>query len=466
MNDETFDVALWGLDWDSIERNEHMLQGSVALMDGELILDIPFGTLFKRKEITQQLDEARCLPALYGFDLKGKYCALRNILPVTCEEHFPGGTHEVCKAQYYMISDSAFNPSGRIVKLRCRFSHLDQWAGSKLSALYSVTEEGQVAVSLKETPSDSITLLQAEWGSIDVVYSVTRRSLTSTSLEIGVGSHVDFTFNEPVYFDAAIRDFLVPFGAFLSFCMGTRASIEKLSSIPYGTAKCVRIAAPFPSPSKGNVFSPEMPIVLSWLSKASVPLTENWLGSDDELKAACNLAASLLVCDSGKEIASFFLESAQLLEMMAKYKHEKKRFSDEELKRRIDLVRSSVSRLDREVRDWVHNRLNEANGYGQHRLLTDLLKSLGEFAEWLIPNKKSFLSMHVEMRNSLTHRDSAGTARYDPRMLAAHSQGVLVLSYGAILIRLGLSDDEVIDIVKHSRFARIARKFRGLYPSN
>mgnify|MGYP004553956283 FL=1 len=49
MNDETFDVALWGLDWDSIERNEHMLQGSVALMDGELILDIPFGTLFKRK---------------------------------------------------------------------------------------------------------------------------------------------------------------------------------------------------------------------------------------------------------------------------------------------------------------------------------------------------------------------------------------------------------------------------------
>lgn len=93
-------------------------------------------------------------------------------------------------------------------------------------------------------------------------------------------------------------------------------------------------------------------------------------------------------------------------------------------------------------------------------------KSLGEFAEWLIPNKKSFLSMHVEMRNSLTHRDSAGMARYDPQMLAAHSQGVLVLSYGAILIRLGLSDDEVIDIVKHSRFARITRKFRGLYPSN
>ena len=116
-------------------------------------------------------------------------------------------------------------------------------------------------------------------------------------------------------------------------------------------------------------------------------MTENWLGSDDELKAACNLAASLLVCDSGKEIASFLLESAQLLEMMAKYQHEKKRFSDEELKRRIDLVRSSVSGLDREVRDWVHNRLNEANGYGQHRLLTDLLKSLGEFAEWLIPNK-------------------------------------------------------------------------------
>ena len=70
------------------------------------------------------------------------------------------------------------------------------------------------------------------------------------------------------------------------------------------------------------------------------------------------------------------------------------------------------------------------------------------------------------MRNSLTHRDSAGTARYDPQMLAAHSRGVLVLSYGAILIRLGLSDDEVIDIVKRSRFVRIARKFQGLYPSN
>ena len=128
MKDETFDVALWGLDWDSIDRGEHLFQGITALNACCLALDSPVGTLFNRRGIAESLSESGSFPALYGIDLKGKYCVLRNLVPASSEEHFPGGTHEVCRAQYLMISDAPFNHTGRIVKLRCSFSHLDQWS--------------------------------------------------------------------------------------------------------------------------------------------------------------------------------------------------------------------------------------------------------------------------------------------------------------------------------------------------
>lgn len=466
MKDETFDVALWGLDWDSIDRGEHLFQGITALNACCLALDIPFGTLFNRGEIAKSLSESGSFPALYGIDLKGKYCVLRNLVPALSEEHFPGGTHEVCRAQYLMISDTPFNHAGRIVKLHCSFSHLDQWSENKLSKLYPLPSDETIAISIKERPSDSRTLFQDDWGSIDLVYSVDKRSFSSTSFGIEVGCHIVFTFNEPVDFDIAVRDYLAPFNKFLSFCMGAPTSVEALSFVPNGPAESVRVIAGFPAASMAKLFKLEMPVALDAIFKASSPLIDNWLRVDDELKAACNLTVSLLARDGDKEVESFLLESAQLLEMMAKYRHERKRFSDDELKRRTDLVLSSISGLDHEIYDWVRNRLDGANGFGQHRLLRDLLKSLGAFAEWLVPDKERFLSKHVEMRNSLTHRDSAGAARFDTKLLAAHSRGVLVLSYGAILLNLGLSDKEVIAIVKRPCFSRTVRNFQGLYPSN
>ena len=48
--------------------------------------------------------------------------------------------------------------------LYCSFSHPDQWADKLLSKLYPLSPDKTIAVSVKEGPSDSETLLQDDWG--------------------------------------------------------------------------------------------------------------------------------------------------------------------------------------------------------------------------------------------------------------------------------------------------------------
>lgn len=83
-----------------------------------------------------------------------------------------------------MTSNTSFNSAGRIVELYCSFSHPDQWADRLLSKHYLLSPDETIAVSIKERPSDSETLLQDSWGCIALVHGTDKRSFTSTSFDV------------------------------------------------------------------------------------------------------------------------------------------------------------------------------------------------------------------------------------------------------------------------------------------
>lgn len=144
---------------------------------------------------------------------------------------------------------------------------------------------------------------------------------------------------------------------------------------------------------------------------------------------------------------------------MTKYKHEKKRFSGEELKRRTYLVNfQTQSRCARECA----TASTAPTGLANFDCFATCSNYWDRSQKGLFPTRS--VPFHACSNEEFaTHRDAARATKFDLRALDAHAHGVLLLSCGAIPVVFWLSDTEGITTLELSRLSRWMRPFQELH---
>lgn len=150
-------------------------------------------------------------------------------------------------------------------------------------------------------------------------------------------------------------------------------------------------------------------------------------------------------------IEMVFLASAQALEAMSRDGVGEKEISDAQHQERLDAIKNS--NLPSRVRDWALLKLKYATMKSANQLANDLLKTIEPVATYLVPDLSKFKEDHREHRNAFTHRREVKAGKELSReQLYWHAQAVQLLVYCCTAVKLGLSPDVVLALLKKTGF--------------
>ena len=176
---------------------------------------------------------------------------------------------------------------------------------------------------------------------------------------------------------------------------------------------------------------------------------KRWIYAEGDFLGAINVFVPLALRDNSSYVDLKFLAAAQALEALARDGKDIHELSQDDYDARVKLIADSVA--DKEVAEWAKRKLSSANFMSQRKLIRELYDEIGDFAKALFPKKEKFISRHIDLRNDLTHRNP-DAATIDKDGMFYHMNGVVLLCYAAIAVKLGISQERVASLMKESNF--------------
>ena len=154
---------------------------------------------------------------------------------------------------------------------------------------------------------------------------------------------------------------------------------------------------------------------------------------------------------------------AQSFEATSRVGENLSELSDEEFERRKTCVLENIN--NKTIHNWAELKLRYANFVPAGELANRLWTKLGDFANYVIPNKKLFLQQHRESRNTYTHMREPNNDNFlTGSNLYWHARAVQVLQYGAVLLYLGFQPTEILSIFqKHNFMTSFISKLQNIY---
>ena len=194
----------------------------------------------------------------------------------------------------------------------------------------------------------------------------------------------------------------------------------------------------------------EMPIPFSSVEDDAQAYIFKWLSFKDYALQAANRTVSL-TGNWQMPIDLLFLASANAFEASSRINAESKEMDKETFQKYLALIKKSIS--DEKVNRWAIGKLSTSNFVTATQLAKHLLKQLGEFSDYIVPDRKRFLYDHRVARNSYTHMTgiSDSTILTDED-LYHHAKAVQLLTYGAVMLALGMEPERILTAFQASRY--------------
>lgn len=473
MNDKAFEEAIWSVDPSGLRDPSACVQGH-ASFDAKhgINLELPLGTLLDREPVNGVIvhgPEPLEADHVYGLSQTGSYLVISDVFQTHRSTSFSGFECQTLHGQELIVSKKPVYPCPLIASFAFGMVGLREWVGiSPTRQSYVCGNDGGHVdeMSFKYVSADipDVALRDRDGVRVTIDCVCTNKGGRIPQFEFGFVTdyEVIISFSEPLALEEALESWVFPVREFLAFCMGFYGSV---SCMRFCTADGVRAdyyaaLAEGEEPTQRDLTC--MPLHWHNCSSRLDSMLESWLGFEGFAKEAATRVVSLLA-DWRLPLELRFLATAQAFEAVTRIGADPYDLQPEEFERMKSAVISSVEESG--VRRWVKRILGYANFKSAGALAKEHMLRLGEFAEYLVPDAKRFLDDHRQTRNYNTHLDATDKPHVlHGKDLLVHSDATYLLLYASICLLMGFEPNEVLDLMKKSRWKSSAvRESRRMY---
>lgn len=472
MNDKTFTEAIWSTNPSDLSDPSTCAQGHASFTAGHGVnLEIPLGTLLDHEPIngvvTYGVDPLTA-DCVYGLSQTGAYLTITKVFETRRSMTCPGFDCQALHGHELMVSKKPMGSSPLVTTFTFDMAGLREWVGispTRHSVRYddrNHLDEMTFRYAAADVPD--VVLFDKNGVKISVDCMFTDKGGHIPQFEFGFVTDYRLTvsFDEPLPLGEVLDSWVFPVQKFLSFCMGFFGGI---SSMRFCTAE--EVWADYyvalvegDEPSKSDLTN--MPLCWHSCSDRIPCMLDTWLGFEGFAKEAAIRVVSALA-DWRLPLELRFLAVAQAFEAVTRVDADLYELPAEEFERRKSLVVSPVE--ETEVRQWVKQILHYANNKSAGKLAKEQMERLGEFADYVVPDRKRFLTDHRQTRNYNTHLDAESKPHVlHGEDLLVHSDATYLLLYASVCLLMGLEPAELLKLLKKTGWKSTAfYKSRRLY---
>ena len=199
--------------------------------------------------------------------------------------------------------------------------------------------------------------------------------------------------SEGMPLDDILNNLFEPFERLLTFCMGFPGNIEEITFTGVNPAVQGQYFDRYVPGEEDEVgrLAVNMPLLYPEISNRFQDIADNWMNATGDAQTACRTAAALLG-KWDKAIDVMFSLCAQSFEATSRVGENLSELSDEEFERRKTCVLETIN--NKTIYNWAELKLTYANFVSAGELANRLWTRLGDFANYVVPNKKLFLRQH------------------------------------------------------------------------
>ena len=207
-----------------------------------------------------------------------------------------------------------------------------------------------------------------------------------------------------------------------------------------------------------------MPLPYSYISKELPDIFERWLNLDGDARRAATILIGVQGNKGVSLLDSMFATISGAFEAVSRVGEKTKDIENSRYKRIVGQLKKCLS--NQEDADWVVGKLNNIPPASYYA--NALMKKLGVFSEYVIPDKERFLRDLRHNRNAYIHQTSTlddKSKTLSDMELYSLAMAIKVLCYGTIMTQLGLDASAILKQFKATHFCQtevhLARK---MYP--
>ncbi|MHB1986915.1 MAG: ApeA N-terminal domain 1-containing protein [Acidimicrobiales bacterium] len=264
-------------------------------------------------------------------------------------------------------------------------------------------------------------------------------------------------------FDAVVK----PFQYFLTLVCGAPTQLLQLSfhtpeathqaesTTIYDTIETAHFGWRSPTSQGGHPHPWEFPLPLARIANRMTAVMAKWSEILEHAASALDVFFSISLGPSHYQ-ETRFLFAAQALEAYHRACpwFKTRRWSKSEFRQRRDTVLDDVQ--DEQLRSWVEERLRFANEPTLRDRLTELVNHGADAATRLCWPTDAFIATTVDTRHHFTHHEPGSEKKAAKgRDLALLTEQAIALMEVCLFIDLGIPADEVFDVTKETRRARM-----------
>lgn len=475
MDSRTFDPAIWSLSpLDDCCTIDEMPVGLLSFDKDEGVqMEIPIGSLiddeadgFVRRF---RSDELR---TIYGYSRTGKYYALEHACRTGATESYPGMKGEKYHAASLLVSRAPLCPNPKVTGVVLYFEGLREWVGEQpVQSIYRCEKDSGILQS-SSLDYDAGRVVEPILYESDEVLIQARHVWHESGgpiprFEYGFKSeyHISFTLkHSEMPLQEMLNTWVYPVRDFLTFCMGFRSEVTRIAFATTKDASCELYVRIIGSPlGKGDKVLDQMPLPYRAVVDRLPCMVEKWVGLAGYAEHASKSFVALLG-PWDMPLSLEFFASAAVLEALS---HDVSPDGDQPVLLVDENVLEEVldSAMRQDVKDAVVKELYRPQN--SNDLTKRLLSRLGKYAEYVAPDLELFMKEHRDARNGYAHLNPRKLKKA-PQLfdLFVHTKTVQLLCYGALSMRMGMNDGEILKAVLDSRFmSSYLRKSRERYTS-
>ena len=420
-----FATACWGLSEKTLHQSTIYGTANYDAQDGTRLV-IEGGDLLKSPDE----DDSNCssgaatgvtlnnpsinFDAIYGKCSDGKNITLGNVQTVV----LPGLDSIQCgrqtaHADYALVNATKHvAPDALFTAVDIRIAGLWEWSGAQ-GGIHFERDKGTgklISISAEWDLEEShlFTLFEDEIVKISLRIACIRTGNPTSkyfTMERDTILHIELK-DSAISIETMLDTWVFRMWAFLSFCMGFRGSISKVEFTDEDKTKTQYYAS-----FGDGIDNPDfrrinrMPLPLHAIQGDIHAYIDRWLKFQGDIKRGTTVIIGLLNNNPASVIDSEYVSLAGAFEAISRDGRTTKDLDPA----RFQEIRNTVLEAlgdDSSAKEWVQKKLNNippANFYAQ-----ELLKDLGTFAEYVVPDQASFLKdmRKIEMHIFIKHQKS------------------------------------------------------------
>ena len=463
MKSRDFSSALWILNKNTSSPDEGV-QGTARFTGKRLELTIPIGCLLEKPPvngvITYGTDPIEA-PEAFGLCQTGERITLTELSTPGPGFSSPGTKRENLTATSALVCKTDFiSPNPNVQSLTLQVSGLWNWTGADFNNITSTFENNEwISTSGTWCINDFEKLPLFKNENVDI-------SLQPVLIE--KGGHIplqEFSIRSDVYLHIELADHTTPLNTamnrwvypvwqMLTFCMGFRCSIDEIeikTEDGLNALYYLPLIIGEEKPSEAQL--DHMPLPYSFVSQLHTNFLESWLHLDGDAKRA---ALTLIGIHNNSKINwlnPMFTTVSGAFEAISHVGEKTQDIANNRLQR----IKAQIEKCfedDEDIR-WilqkVNNNIPPANYYAN-----SLVKKLGPFADYIIPDKSRFLKDLRRSRNAYVHQTSAldKSNILSDEELYSLAMATKVLCYGAVMLHLGIEPETILERFQTSLFCQ------------